>query len=401
MVRVIYIDVDSLRPDHTEPYGYRRGITPNLREFAEEAVVFGRYYCSDSPCVPSRAALSSGQFGITNGVTGHHGRASRLRFPAENVHPEDRPLLGGHLYRHSVYTASVSCFAERHLAYWFLGNFRESLKPTLSLGNDEDAADVNGAAISWIRRHAQEDNWFLHINYWDPHNDYFEPKEWVERAAEAGPPPAWPDEDAIASHREVYGPRSALDLHGVTGERSPTPETMPDAIESRADFEKLVNGYDGEILYWDHHFGQLLDALDDLGILAETAIIVSADHGESMGENGSYAEHALATEPTHRVPLVVRWPTLTENLESHRRRCEALLYNLDLGPTLCELLELARQILRRRSKGRTGGRTLAPGPEPRLAHLPAGCEDRRSSLHPHPASRLLPRRMGATLQRIG
>jgi predicted AlkP superfamily pyrophosphatase or phosphodiesterase len=35
MMRVIYIDVDSLRPDHTEPYGYRRGITPNLREFAE------------------------------------------------------------------------------------------------------------------------------------------------------------------------------------------------------------------------------------------------------------------------------------------------------------------------------------------------------------------------------
>jgi arylsulfatase A-like enzyme len=115
---------------------------------------------------------------------------------------------------------------------------------------------------------------------------------------------------------------------------------MPDAIESRADFEKLVNGYDGEILYWDHHFGRLLGALDDLGILEETAIIVSADHGESMGENGSYAEHQLANEPTHRVPLIVRWPGLTERVEPHRRRCDALLYNLDLGCTLCELLDL-------------------------------------------------------------
>jgi arylsulfatase A-like enzyme len=339
-MRVIYIDVDSLRPDHTEPYGYRRKITPNLQEFARDAVVFDRYYCSDSPCMPSRAALSSGQFGITNGVIGHFGRASRFRFPDENVHPKDRPLLGGHLHRHGVYTASISCFAERHLAYWFLGNFRESLKPTLSMGNDEDAADVNEAAISWIRRHAHEDNWFLHVNYWDPHTDYVEPREWVERAGEAGPPPGWPDEDAIASHREVYGARSALDLHGVTGERSPTPDTMPDAIESRADFVKLVDGYDGEILYWDHHFGRFLGTLDDLGMLEDTAIIVSADHGESMGENGSYAEHQLATEPTHRVPLIFRWPGLTENLEDDRRRCDALLYNLDLGPTLCELLDV-------------------------------------------------------------
>ena len=56
------------------------------------------------------------------------------------------------------------------------------------------------------------------MNYWDPHNDYFEPKEWVERAAEAGPPPGWPDGDAIASHREIYGARGALDLHRVAGE---------------------------------------------------------------------------------------------------------------------------------------------------------------------------------------
>jgi len=127
--------------------------------------------------VPSRAALSSGQFGITNGVIGHDGRAARLRFPDENFYPEDRPLLGGHLHRHGIYTASVSCFAERHLAYWFLGNIPEAYKPTLSLGNDEDAADVNEIAISWLQRNAHKDDWFLHINYWDPHNDYFEPKE--------------------------------------------------------------------------------------------------------------------------------------------------------------------------------------------------------------------------------
>ena len=51
-------------------------------------------------------------------------------------------------------------------------------------------------------------------------------------------------------------------------------------------------------MYWDHHFGQLMAALHELGIAEDTAVIVSADHGESFGENGSYAEHGLANEPT-------------------------------------------------------------------------------------------------------
>ena len=346
-MRIIYVDVDSLRPDHIGPYRYARGTTPNLDELATESVVFDRFYCSDSPCLPSRAALSTGQFGITNGVVGHFGRAAELRFgdhpdPPEGhyMHPADRPLLGGHLGRHGLYTASVSCFAERHLAYWFLGNFRESVRPSLSLGNDEDAKDVNAAVFSWLDRHAREEDWFLHVNYWEPHTIYIESKEWFERAAESGPAPAWPDEEAIAGHREIYGPHSALDLNYLEGGSSPNPETMPEAIRNREDFETLVNGYDGEVMYWDHRFGQLLEKLDELRVLEETAIIVSADHGESLGENGSYAEHGLANEPTHRVPLIIRWPGLTQNLPAERRRSNALLYNVDLGPTLCGLLEI-------------------------------------------------------------
>lgn len=339
-MRILYIDIDSLRPDHTGLYGYPRRITPNLDRFAEQAVVFDRYYCSDSPCLPSRAALTSQQFGIANGVIGHFGRGAQFRFSNQNEHPRDRPLLGGHLAQHGIYPASIACFAERHLAYFFYGNFRESIRPSMSLGNDEDAADVNRAAFRWLDQHAQEDNWFLHVNYWEPHTDYVQPIEWLERAAAAGPAPAWPDDEAIARHQDIYGPRSATDLHGGYGRKSPRPETMPDAIRDRRDFEHLINGYDGEIMYWDHHFGQLLNKLADLGILADTVIIVTADHGESFGENGSYCEHGLANEPTHRIPLIIRWPGVTNHVPTERRRCSELLYNIDLGPTLCELLGL-------------------------------------------------------------
>jgi arylsulfatase A-like enzyme len=337
-MRVIYVDVDTLRADHTEPYGYQRPTTPNLRALSERSVVFDRYYCSDSPCLPSRTALTSGQFGITNGVIGHFGEAARFRLDAGHGPDPHRPLLGQRLGQHGYHTAAVSMFAERHRAYHFCGNFREMIRATGEI-NDEQAHDVNRAALDWIRRHAHEDDWYLHLTYWEPHTGYLTGPEWAKRAAESGPPPAWPDQEAIDGHAEVYGPRSALDLHYFAVPRtSPVPHNMPDAIRTRADFEHLINGFDGTIMYWDHHFGQLLATLEQLGIAEDTAIIVSADHGESFGENGSYAEHGLANEPTHRLPLVVYWPGVTDALPESARRCDALLYNIDLAPTLCDLL---------------------------------------------------------------
>ncbi|MFF3123809.1 sulfatase [Streptomyces sp. NPDC057908] len=339
-MRIIYLDVDTLRADHTTPYGYHRPTTPNLQKLADKSVVFDRYYCSDSPCLPSRAALTSGQFGITNGVIGHYGEAAQFRLESGHGPEPDRPLLGQRLQVGGYYTAAVSVFAERHRAYFFHGNFRESIRATPNWG-DEDAKDINRAAIDWLTRHADEDDWYLHLTYWEPHTNYTQPVEYTEKMAASGPVQAWPDEETIAAHREIYGPRSALDLNhsmwGGTG-KSPVPHNMPDAITSRADFEHLINGFDGAVHYWDHHLGQLLDALEELGIADETAIIVSADHGESLGENGMYAEHGLANEPTHRLPLVVHWPGLTDDLPDSARHNDALLYNIDLAPTLCDLL---------------------------------------------------------------
>ena len=338
-MRIIYVDVDTLRADHTQPYGYRRPTTPNLQALADKSVVFDRYYCSDSPCLPSRTALTSGQFGITNGVIGHFGEAARFRLDAGHGPDPHRPLLGQRLEQHGFHTAAVSMFAERHRAYHFCGNFREMIRATGKI-NDEEAHEINAVAFDWLRRHAHEDDWYLHLTYWEPHTNYQTGPEWTERAAASGPPPAWPDQAAIDGHAEVYGPRSALDLHyfGGMARSSPVPDTMPDAIRTRGDFEHLINGFDGAIMYWDHCFGQLLSTLEELGIAGETAIIVSADHGESFGENGSYAEHGHANEPTHRVPLVVHWPGVTDTLPADVRHNDSLLYNIDLAPTLCDLL---------------------------------------------------------------
>ncbi|MCL4446716.1 MAG: sulfatase [Actinobacteria bacterium] len=343
-MRILYCDVDTLRADHTGPYGYQRRVTPNLDELAVDSVVFDSCYCSDSPCSPSRAALTSGQFGITTGAIANFGPAGDIRMFERTRHA---PFFGGYLYRNGIYTASISCFPERHMSYWFLGNFREWMKPSLSNGDDEDAGVVTSKAVDWLRRHGRDEDWFLQVHFWDPHIPYMEPKKWFDLAAQSGDPPAWPDGDTIASHREFYGPHSALDLYEGDGSwsvppaSSPNSTTMPDAIEGRDDFIKMANGYDGAVLYWDHHLGQLMETLEELGIRDETAVVVASDHGESLGENGCYGDHPMANEATHHVPMIVRWPGVTDSLEPNQRHVDGLVYHIDLCPTICDLLGLA------------------------------------------------------------
>ena len=339
-MRIIYIDVDCLRPDHTTPYGYQRNLTPNLQKVADRGVVFDQYHSSDTPCVPSRGAFTTQRFGIESGAIGHQGHDGDMRLTESRSHRPDAPYFGFHLANEGgFHTVGMSCFAERHQAWWFHSNFMEFIRPSLSLGLDEDAAEVTDCAIEWLGRRGGEDDWFLAINYWDPHADYMIPPEWADKAADSGPAPAWPDEDTIKAHQTMYGGHTAADLHGVKGEKSAV-ALMPDAIRNRADFEKLVNGYDGAIAYWDHHFGRLMQALDDMGIANDTAVIVTADHGEAFGEHGVYAEHAMAHPATNRVPLIVYWPGLTEDLPESARRHSGLQYHLDLGPTICDLLDL-------------------------------------------------------------
>ena len=75
-MRILFVDIDTLRPDHMGCYGYSRNTTPHLDAVARDGVRFIQCYTSNAPCLPSRAALISGRFGILNGVVGHGGTAA-------------------------------------------------------------------------------------------------------------------------------------------------------------------------------------------------------------------------------------------------------------------------------------------------------------------------------------
>ena len=78
-MRVLYIDIDTLRADHLGCYGYHRKTSPNIDRLAQQSVRFECCYASDVPCLPSRTALVTGRFGTHNGVVGHGGTAAAHR----------------------------------------------------------------------------------------------------------------------------------------------------------------------------------------------------------------------------------------------------------------------------------------------------------------------------------
>ena len=333
-MRIISFDIDCLRPDHLGCYGYPRPTSPTIDAIARQGVRFTHYYCANSPCLPSRTGLASGRFGIRNGVVSNHSAGAQFRIQQRNYvgpHPEEQMLMRL-LREHGYDTISFSNFADRHNAWYFLCGWSECHTPNLK-GGSETATEVNEPLLRWLKHNARRENYLLHINYWDVHRCYKMDPSWAERFDEYPVPQEWPDEGTIRAHQHLQGRFTALGQ--FKDHVSPYP-LMPGAVRSRLDFEHMVTGYDAAIAYVDHHMRIVLDELDRQGVLDEAAILISADHGDAFGEHGIYSDHVCADECIHRIPLIIRWPGVT----AEDQPCDALLCNVDLSATLCDLLHI-------------------------------------------------------------
>jgi arylsulfatase A-like enzyme len=333
-VRILYIDIDTLRPDHLGCYGYHRRTSPAIDALAAQGVRFTQCHVSDAPCLPSRTALYSGRLGIQTGVVGHGGTAAepKVQGPSRGFIDEfGAQGLAHQLQKLGLHTAMISPFGQRHAAHWFYAGFHE-IHNTGQYGL-ESAETIAPVADRWLADHAARDNWYLHVNFWDPHTPYRVPLEYGDPFRD-DPLPKWLDDDAlIRAHGRCVGPHTALDVNMYHDREDPRFPRHPGKVTDRASMRRLIDGYDTAIRYTDDHVAALVAALKKAGVYDDTAIILTADHGENFGELGLYAEHATADPATCQIPLVIRWP-------GGRRGAvdQALRYHLDLAPTLMDLL---------------------------------------------------------------
>lgn len=333
-MRIVYIDVDSLRPDHMGCYGYARNTTPHIDALAAQGARFTSTYCEASPCVPSRASFMSGRFAVNHGALTHWGAGGKFYMPGAERYSKRYPFFTRYLREAGYHTATISSFGDRHQKGWFFGGWNEIHSHTLKAGN-EDAHEVNAHVLPWIEANGMREKSFLHVQYWDPHGFYTCPDEYAAKFKDE-PAPAYPDEEQIRLQQSDVHPRSARMFHWAITPNIPT--KMPLSIRCRADFEQLINGYDGGISYMDEHLGQIVNAYRKLGIEDEVCFIISADHGESFGEQGIYMEHGMATESVHHIPLIIRLP----KGQRTPRVLTNFVYNVDVIATITALVGLAQ-----------------------------------------------------------
>lgn len=342
-MRILYIDIDTLRPDHLGCYGYHRQTSPNIDAFAKTAGVFENVHASDVPCLPSRTALLTGRFGIHNGVVNHGGTDADPVIDGANrefwssLQLESFPTQlsnGGSPFKprkDNMRTISISSFAQRHSAFHWYAGFDEAYN--VGKFGLETADEVHSIAEDWLARNGAKDHWFLHVHMWDPHTPYRAPKELGEPFADE-PLPSWYTEAVREQHWRSCGPHSARECYGF----APNPgmaalfPRQPQEAPNLAAARSMFDGYDNGVLMADKYVGYLLNQLVELKIDDETVVVIGSDHGENLGEMNVYGDHQTADQITTRIPMIMKWPSVVEG-----GRFAAKHYHLDMFATLLEL----------------------------------------------------------------
>jgi arylsulfatase A-like enzyme len=334
-MRIIYVDIDTLRPDHLGCYGYSRNTSQNIDAIASEGVKFTDYYCSDAPCLPSRAALVTGRFGIHTGCVGHGGINAEMRWEGPERGMADfngRYNLPAVMRRAGMKTATISSFPDRHAAWWFNGGFDECYN--VGKRGLEPADDVIPIALDWLDRKKDTEDWFLHLHVWDPHIPYRTPESYGKPFEGIPIDDNWMTEDILQKHRSSKpGTHSACEVNGYQPDNNPNFPRQIAEIKDLNDYKSMIDEYDTGVWYADQQIAKVFDKLKDQNIYEDTVIIISSDHGECLGELGSYCEHGEADYITTHIPLIIKWPGCPKNIES-----KGLHYNVDLLPTLIEMI---------------------------------------------------------------
>jgi len=305
-MRVLYVVFDTLRADHLSCYGYFRPTSPNIDRIASEGVLFSNAYPTDVPTQPSYTAMFSGKRGISTGVVSH----------ADEYLSDDAPWFPQILVSKGYTTCAVSTLY--HMKKWFARGFQYYMNPVagdVRLTQRVTADQINSMAIPWLKTH-REDNFFMFVHYWDVHTIYAPPSR----------------------YKRLYyqGDEKDPDNHSLEGIKEslayPFVKRLLDAMgKGITDIEYVIAQYDAEITYVDEKFGELVATLEELNILNDTLIILTSDHGESLGEHNIYFDHADVYEPTIHVPLIFHHPDLPRG-----KKIEALVQLIDIAPTVLE-----------------------------------------------------------------
>ena len=350
-MNILLVTLDQFRGDCLSAAGHPIVRTPHLDRLAKAGVRFARHYSQAAPCGPGRASLYTGLYQLNHRVVAN-GTPLDSRFdniawaarragyeptlfgytdqsvdPRQTTGPDDPRLLTyegilpGFDVGVALGTGDSTAWIDwlRGLGHAVPDDVDQALHSEPARPADHSlSAYLADRFIAWMK--TQERPWFAHLSQLRPHPPYAAAGRFARMYDPADT--AAPIAPAVGRHR----------LHEALI-RSPlmrAPEE-PDAMR------RLAAQYLGMVSEADHQLGRVWAALEAAGQWGETFILVTADHGEQLGDHGLVQKGGFFEESYHIV-CVARDPRF---IKAHGAVVERFTENIDVFPTLCEAMGIA------------------------------------------------------------
>jgi len=317
---IVLIVMDTARADRLSCYGHGRPTSPNIDALAAEGALFESAYSAGGWTLPSHASLFTSRYPSAHGLNLVGDRLAA-----------GTPTLAGQLKGLGYRTAGITNNSFIGKLSGLCAGFESFTEPGPPLAWMRPALlrkigrrirrrlsaprwDLGARATARLatRELAADDGrpFFLFLNFMDAHQTYSAP--------------------AAYKFMFVNGERGRAERVNQDVARL----MARDVVMSDEDFRLLADLYDGQLRYLDHHLGQLFDQLRRRGLLDDTIVILTSDHGENLGEHGLMGHIFSLYQPVVRVPLLIRYPEAFAN----GSRVSAPVSLVDVMPTLLDLL---------------------------------------------------------------
>jgi arylsulfatase A-like enzyme len=300
---VILFLVDTQRADRLRAYDPGSRVrSPGLDRFVRRAAVFENSHTQANWTKPSVATL------LSSLLPWQHGAITRTA-----VLPGSIPLLQEHLQQQGYYTAGFVTNSFISRSFGFERGWDEWVH-SKETGRSRGAL-VADDVLGWLDVRPAFQPFFLYVHTTDPHSPYVPPQEILDLYD------AEPYDGVVSFARDPLLIDSIRRRGLVLEERDRT---------------RLEALYEGEVTYHDEQFARILEGLAERGLDGETLVVFVADHGEELFDHGSVGHGQSLWEEVLHVPIVVRWPGVTEAPD----RISEPAGLVDVAPTILDILGL-------------------------------------------------------------
>jgi arylsulfatase A-like enzyme/Flp pilus assembly protein TadD len=273
-INVLLVTIDTLRTDRLSCYSPEHLRTPRIDRLAENGVLFERAFAHNPETLPSHTNILLGMTSLTHGVSEN----SKSIVAADFLTLAE--LLKSRGYATGAFVSAFSLDSRFGLDQGFdvYDDHYPAKAPPGELVSERRAEKTVSAALQWLS--VQKGKWFCWVHLWDPHDPYA------------------PPEPFLTQYRD--------------------------------------DPYSGEVAYVDSQLGVLFGELEKRQLTAKTLIILTGDHGESLGDHGEQYHGYFAYNSTIHIPLIISAPGIKA------ARVKDYVSHVDIFPTVCDLLGLEK-----------------------------------------------------------